>query len=117
MEDGGWRMEGREIDGAGYLLSSILYSLCAFHAPPVFQQRPLRSMNRVRLRQWNPRDVLIRARSLLRPAVVHIPFLAHRICAHHTEVAARSQIFVRDSRRNDEHIAGIYFLFDAALAP
>src|SRR5436190_4023812 len=72
---------------------------------PLLNHRSVRAVNRIDLRQRQVGNIFVGFGAFAFLAVVHVGLLAGRIRAHHSEVAARAEISVRHTGRDQDDIA------------
>ena len=68
-------------------------------------QRTAGAIDRIHARQRYPDDVVISLGPLTGFAVTHIGTLSQGVCSDNSEIAAGTQVFVRHTGRNNDHIA------------
>src|SRR5882762_619595 len=111
---------GGETDASGAVrsLTNPTYSFRSRSGGfPDALQRTFRSINRVVIREWQSRDVVIGFRALARETAKQIPLATAGISSDHAEIVAGTDVLVCHTSGDDNHVSRIHLDVLAVLAP
>src|ERR1041385_664394 len=80
---------------------------------PPFEDRSCRSINRIGFGHWNASDPFVCFGAFALSPAAHVPIAPFRVSTDDPEIVVRAEIFVGDSRGNNDDIADRNLLFDS----